>query len=201
MPGSGASNCNNGSRCSCGKGPGAGVAAGPPTPQISDALITSFRSPRSRRRRRRRRYPAAALATTGAGAAASTGPDQAPPTTGAGCLCIWGRGNKNTVAYPVPEQDMQKRVQSSRRVSRRARIGHIIGEGLAARPAWRPGPDRRKGGGDDGGGGAPDPARPPGVDAPGPGSRRRRQPGGPARAVGRAVATAAMETLISDCSR
>ena len=29
---------NNGSRCRCGDGPGAGVAAGPPTPPISDAL-------------------------------------------------------------------------------------------------------------------------------------------------------------------
>jgi len=75
---------------------------------------TSFPSPRSRRRRRRRRYPAA-LATTGAGAAAATGPEPAPPTTGGSGGRIWGRGNKNTVAYPVPEQDMQKRVQSSRR--------------------------------------------------------------------------------------
>ena len=90
----------------------------PSTPSISDALIspppTSFPSPRSRRRRRRRRYPAA-LATTGAGAAAATGPEPAPPTTGGSGGRIWGRGNKNTVAYPVPEQDMQKRVQSSRR--------------------------------------------------------------------------------------
>jgi hypothetical protein len=45
----------------------------------------------------------------------------------------------------------------------------------------------------------PDPARPPGADAPGPvrGSRRRRQLGGPARAVGSlraAAATAALKT-------
>ena len=58
-------------------------------------------------------YPAAALATTGAGAAAATGQEPAPPTMGVGGGRIWGRGNKNTVAYPVPEQDMQKRVQSS----------------------------------------------------------------------------------------
>ncbi len=32
----------------------------------------------------------------------------AQATTGAGCRHIWGRGNKNTVAYPVAEQDMQK---------------------------------------------------------------------------------------------
>ena len=70
--------------------------------------------PRSRRLRRRRQYPAA-LATTGAGAAAAPGPEPAPPTTGGSGGRIWGRGNKNTVAYPVPEQDMQKRVQSSRR--------------------------------------------------------------------------------------
>ena len=94
---------------------------------------TSFPSPRSRRRRRRRRYPAA-LATTGAGAAAATGPEPAPPTTGGSGGRICGRGNKNTVAYPVAEQDMQKRVQSSRRASRRAQIG----AGLAALPAWRP---------------------------------------------------------------
>ncbi len=155
---------NNGSRCHWGDGPGASVAAGPPTPPISDALIpppttTSFSSPRSRRRRCRRRYPAAALATTGTGAAAATGPEPAPPTTGAGCHRIWGRGNKNTVSYPVAEQDMQKRVQSSRRASRCARIG-------AGRPTWRPGPGRRKGGGEDGGCGAPNPARPPGADAP-----------------------------------
>ena len=114
---------NNWSRCRCGDGPGAGVAqaAGPPTPPISDALIppppfppTSFPSPRSRRRRQRRRYPAA-LATMGTGAAAAMGPEPAPPTTGACCRRIWGRGNKNTVAYPVAEQDIQKRVQSSRR--------------------------------------------------------------------------------------
>jgi len=79
----------------------------PPSP-------TSFPSPRSRRRLRRRRDPAA-LATTGAGAAAATGPEPAPPTTGGSGGRIWGRGNKNTVAYPVAEQDMQKRVQSSRR--------------------------------------------------------------------------------------
>jgi hypothetical protein len=84
-----------------------------PTPS-SPPPPTSFPSPRSRRRRRRRRYPAA-LATTGAGAAAATGPEPAPPTTGGSGGRIWGRGNKNTVAYPVPEQDMQKRVQSSRR--------------------------------------------------------------------------------------
>jgi hypothetical protein len=51
IPGGGAG--NNGSRYRCGDGPGAGVAAGPPTPPISDALIpprppTYFPSPRSR---------------------------------------------------------------------------------------------------------------------------------------------------------
>jgi hypothetical protein len=80
-------------------------------------------SPRSHRRRRRRRYPVAAQPTTGAGAAAATGPEQAPPTTGASGGRIWGRGNKNTVAYPVAEQDRQKRVRPSRRSSRRARTG------------------------------------------------------------------------------
>ncbi len=95
------------------------VAACPSTPPISDALIpppttTSFPTPRSRRRRRRHRFPAA-LATTGAGAATATGPEPAPPTTGGSGGRIWGRGNKKTVAYPVPEQDMQKRVKSSRR--------------------------------------------------------------------------------------
>ena len=78
---------------------------------------TSFPSPRSRPRPRPRRYPAAARAAPGAGAAAATGtgPEPAPPTTGGSGGRIWGRGNKNTVAYPVAEQDMQKRVQSSRR--------------------------------------------------------------------------------------
>jgi hypothetical protein len=64
---------NNGSRCRCCDGPGAGVAAGQPTPPISNALLlppTSFPSPRSHQRWRRRRYPAAAQATMGAGAAA-----------------------------------------------------------------------------------------------------------------------------------
>ena len=105
-------------------GAGAAAATGPepasllarrrhryPTPS-SPPPPTSFPSPRSRRRRRRRRFPAA-LATTGAGAAAATGPEPAPPTTGGSGGRIWGRGNKNTLAYPVPEQDMQKKVQSS----------------------------------------------------------------------------------------
>ncbi len=110
---------NNESRCRCGDGPGAGVAAGPPTPPMSDAFIpppppTSLPSPHSYRRRRHR-YPAAAQPTTGAGAAAATSPEPAPPTTGAGGGSIWGRGNKHTVTYPVAEQDIQKRVQSSRR--------------------------------------------------------------------------------------
>ncbi len=86
----------------CCDGPGAGVAAGPPTPPISATFIppppTSFPSPSSRRRCRRRQYQAAAQTTTGAGAAAATGPEPAPPTTGAGggrmMARIWGRGNK-----------------------------------------------------------------------------------------------------------
>ncbi len=45
--------------------------------------------------------------------AAATDPEPAPPTTGACCRRIWGRGYKNTVAYPVAEQDMQKRVRLS----------------------------------------------------------------------------------------
>ena len=53
----------------------------------------------------------AAPATTGAGAVAATDPEPAPPTTGAGCSRIWGRGNKNTVAYHVAEQNVQKRVR------------------------------------------------------------------------------------------
>ncbi len=84
---------------------------------------TPLPAPRSHRRRRRSRYPAAAQPTTGACAAAATGPEPTPPSTGAGGRRIWGRGNKNTVAYPFAEQDRQKRVRPSRRASRRARTG------------------------------------------------------------------------------